>query len=125
MLLIIGIPTISCMEHDDLRNQKLISSFQIVRFPNDPCRGSATRNGTCYTSQECADKKGTSAGSCADGFGVCCTFIINNCGSTTSENSTAWTTPTTLPTTATTCGLSVCPAGREICSIRLDFTTFV
>lgn len=125
-LLVIVIPIISSLENgDDERNPKLISSFQIVRFPNDACKGSATRNGTCYTSQECADKKGTSSGSCADGFGVCCTFIINNCGSTTSENSTAWTTPKTLPTTATTCGLSVCPAGREICSIRLDFTTFV
>jgi len=107
------------------RTQKLISSFQIVRFPNAACKGSGTRNGTCYTSQECSDKKGTSAGSCADGFGVCCTFQIKNCGSTTSENGTAWTTPTTLPTTATKCDLSVCPSGPEICSIRLDFTTFV
>lgn len=126
MLLIIGIPTISCSDSDDLlRNQKLISSFQIVKFPNDPCVGSADRNGTCYTSQECADKSGTSSGSCADGFGVCCTFVITNCGSTTSENNTAWTTPTNLPNTATTCGLTVCPASTEICSLRLDFTTFV
>lgn len=126
ILLVIVIPVISCLEDgDEERNQKLISSFQIVRFPNDACKGSGTRNGTCYTSQECSDKKGTSAGSCADGFGVCCTFEIKNCGSTTSENSTAWTTPTTLPTTASTCDLKVCPSGPEICSIRLDFTTFV
>jgi len=124
VLLIIGIPLISCSEDAD-RAQKLISSFQIVRFPNDGCVGSGTRNGTCYTTQECSDKGGTSAGSCADGFGVCCTFTITNCGSTTSENSTAWTMPTTLPTGATSCGLTVCPSGPEICSLRLDFTTFV
>ena len=31
--------------------------------------------GACssYFSQECSSKDGTSAGSCADGFGVCCT----------------------------------------------------
>lgn len=122
---VLGIPIISGLEKDvPERNQKLISSFQIVRFPNDACVGSATRNGTCYTSQECADKSGTSSGSCADGFGVCCTFVVNECGGTTSENSTAWTMPDDLPATANTCGLTVCPS-TDICSLRLDFTTFV
>ena len=36
------------------------------------CVGSSSRNGTCYTESECEDKGGTAAGSCADGFGVCC-----------------------------------------------------
>lgn len=112
------------MNNDD-RNEKLISSFQIVKFPNDPCEGSAARNGTCYTSQECADKKGTSAGSCADGFGVCCTFLVTTCGSTTSENQTDWTIPTTIPATESSCSLNVCPQSDDICSIRLDFTAFL
>lgn len=111
------------MENDD-RNQKLISSFQIVKFPNDPCVGSATRNGTCYTSQECSDKKGTSAGSCADGFGVCCTFLVTNCGSTIYENQTDWTIPAALPTTENSCKLNVCPQSTDICSLRIDFTAF-
>ena len=29
-----------------------------------------------YFSAECSDKSGTSSGSCADGFGVCCTCKI-------------------------------------------------
>jgi len=123
VILIIGIPLVSCMENDE-RNEKLISSFQIVKFPNDPCTGSGTRNGTCYTSQECSDKKGTSAGSCADGFGVCCTFVVTTCGGTTSENQTDWTIPTTIPATENTCSLDVCSQSTNICSIRLDFTAF-
>lgn len=110
-------------DEESNRDQKLISTFQIVRFPNDPCVGSNSRNGTCYTSQECSDKSGTSAGSCADGFGVCCTFLITACGSTTSENLTAWTQPSTV--SSGTCGLTVCPIDDSICSIRLDFTNFV
>lgn len=126
VLFIFGIPLISSLENDHVeRNQKLISSFQIVRFPNDGCVGSGARNGTCYTSQECADKGGTSSGSCADGFGVCCTFVITDCGSTSSENMTAWTIPANLPATATTCGLSICPPSTDICSLRLDFTQFL
>jgi len=126
VLLFLGIPLTSSLENNnDNRNQKLISSFQIVKFPNDACVGSGTNNGTCYTTQECADKGGTSSGSCADGFGVCCTFVITTCGATTMENSTQWTMPTTIGQAATSCSLSVCPPNRDICSLRLDFTTFV
>merc|ERR1711936_1340049 len=110
-------------EEIDERNEKLISTFQIVRFPNEVCVGSNSRNGTCYTSAECSDKDGTSSGSCADGFGVCCTFVINTCGSSTSENITYWTSPTTV--SSGSCDLSVCPIGDDICQLRLDFTTFV
>lgn len=126
VLLFLGIPLTSSLENNnDNRNQKLISSFQIVKFPNDPCVGTGATNGTCYTTQECADKGGTSAGSCADGFGVCCTFLITTCGATTMENSTRWTMPTTIGQTATSCSLNVCPPNEDICSLRLDFTTFV
>jgi len=125
VLLLVGVHIISSLENDnDERNKKLISSFQIVKFPNDACEGSNNRNGTCYTTQECADKGGESSGSCADGFGVCCIFTITNCGSTSNENNTAWDMPTTLPDTATTCSLTICPS-VDVCSLRLDFTTFV
>jgi len=103
------------------RTEKLISTFQIVRFPNDACIGSSTRNGTCYTSAECSDKGGTSSGSCADGFGVCCIFLVTSCGSSSSENMTYWTKPTSF--SSGTCDLTVCPSDN-ICSIRLDFTSF-
>lgn len=105
------------------RNEKLISTFQIVRFPNDVCVGSNSRNGTCYTSAECSDKGGTSAGSCADGFGVCCTFVITTCDQTSSENNTYWTQPSSV--SSGTCSLTVCPTNDDICSLRLDLTTFV
>jgi hypothetical protein len=109
------------------RDEKLISTFQIVRFPNDVCIGSNSRNGTCYTSAECSDKGGTSSGSCADGFGVCCTFVITACGSSTSENITYWATPSAGVTAGSqyTCGLTVCSVSDDICTLRIDFTTFV
>jgi len=110
-------------DNDKQRDEKLISTFQIVRFPNDVCVGTNSRNGTCYTSAECSDKDGTSSGSCADGFGVCCTFVISTCGSSTSENVTYWTQPTTV--SSGSCALTICPVTDDICSIRLDFTTFI
>merc|ERR1712088_410058 len=103
------VPLVLASENEQLeRNEKLISTFQIVRFPNEVCVGSSSRNGTCYTSAECSDKGGTSAGSCADGFGVCCTFLISTCGSSSSENMTYWTKPTSF--SSGTCDLTVCPS---------------
>merc|ERR1712141_330988 len=126
LLLVFAAPLIYGIdETSEKRDEKLISTFQIVRFPNDACVGSNSRNGTCYTSAECSDKSGTSSGSCADGFGVCCTFVITSCGSSSSENITYWTTASITTGDLTTCGLTVCPASDEICSLRIDFTTFV
>lgn len=110
---------------DGMPEKKLISTFQIVRFPNDNCVGSNSKNGTCYTSAECSDKGGASSGSCADGFGVCCTFSISTCGSTSSENITYWTTPTTVTSTlGGSCSLKLCPTNNNICQLRIDFTSF-
>jgi len=124
-ILLVGVSITYGLEETEAdRNEKLISTFQIVRFPNDMCVGTNSRNGTCYTSAECSDKSGTSSGSCADGFGVCCTFVINTCGSSSSENNTYWTSPTTI-TEGDSCDLTICPMSSDICQIRLDLTTFV
>merc|ERR1719415_356303 len=107
--LILAVSSVYCADtndDEDARNEKLISTFQIVRFPNDVCVGSNSRNGTCYTSAECSDKSGTSSGSCADGFGVCCTFLLTACGSSSSENNTYWTQPGTV--SSGTCALTLC-----------------
>ena len=49
-----------------------VSLFNVVTFPNDPC-DAGSRNGTCYTKEECSQLGGTNDGSCAQGYGVCCT----------------------------------------------------
>ena len=40
-------------------------------------RGGVTQlSGNCFTKQECDELKGTAAGDCADGYGVCCVCKI-------------------------------------------------
>merc|ERR1712110_92732 len=58
------------------REGKVLPVFQVVKFPNDVCSGTS-RNGTCYTAEECSVKGGTTDGSCAAGFGVCCLFSLS------------------------------------------------
>jgi len=100
---------------------KVLPIFQVVRFPNDVCAG-ATRNGTCFTAEECSSKGGTNDGSCASGFGVCC-IVTLSCGKTSSENNTYLVQSATTTAPATPCNYQICPCSTDICRIRYDFTS--
>ncbi|XP_059097732.1 uncharacterized protein LOC131892026 [Tigriopus californicus] len=104
------------------RHGKQLSIFQVIRFNNGPCNGTQSMPGTCYTSQECSTRRGVSIGSCANGFGVCCSFTIS-CGGTTSENTTIFNDEN-IPSGMGTCTATICPAGNDICQLRLDFDQF-
>lgn len=114
--------TVANITNPTARDGKALSVFQVVRFPNIVCSGTSSYNGTCYTSSECTNKGGTAAGSCASGFGVCCTFTLG-CGAKISENNTYFVSSTSPG--AGQCGVTICKCSTDICSIRLDFSTFV
>merc|ERR1711990_940065 len=106
----------------ETREGKVLPVFQVIKFPNDVCAG-ATRNGTCYTSEECSNKGGTSDGTCASGFGVCCVFALA-CGGSASENQT-YLIQSSVTTLTSPCKYTICPSSTDICRIRFDFTTMV
>merc|ERR1711935_992757 len=110
------------VETTQTREGKILPVFQVVKFPNDVCSG-ASRNGTCYTSEECSTKGGASDGSCASGFGVCCVFALA-CGGSASENQT-YLIQSSVTSLTSPCKYTVCPCGTDICRIRFDFTTMV
>eukprot|EP00095_Tigriopus_kingsejongensis_P001716 maker-scaffold539_size142544-snap-gene-0.25 protein:Tk01716 transcript:maker-scaffold539_size142544-snap-gene-0.25-mRNA-1 annotation:"hypothetical protein X777_11818" len=104
------------------RKGKALSLFQIVKFQNTRCMTgvNTNTNGTCYTAEECRTKLGTSEGTCAGGYGVCCIFRIR-CGQRTSEQYSVL--ESTLATVgARTCQYDICRSSPNICRIRLDFT---
>jgi len=110
----------------DARSGRFLSLFSVVRFANSFCYGSNGLNGTCLTSAECASYGGTAAGSCASGFGVCCTVCITTCGKVATLNNTYWGNPGYPSTfsTAGQCSISV-QKTSDICQFRLDFVNFV
>merc|ERR1719367_510544 len=110
----------TAVESERSRDGKLLSLFNIVTFPNAPCDAD-TKNGTCYTAEECSQKGGSNDGSCASGYGVCCTFALN-CGQQSSENNTYFESK---GTESGSCTLKICPCNDNICQLRLDFETFV
>merc|ERR1712079_210748 len=111
------------------RNKRAIGIFNVVKFPNDACdSNSASMNGTCYTSEECASKGGTASGECAEGYGVCCVLTVA-CAGSTSENGTylsqaSSTDPAKDSTTSQSCTYTICPVTSTVSRIRLDLTEF-
>lgn len=102
------------------RQPKLFSLFQVVTFQNGQCTGT-TRNGTCFTANECTNRGGTTSGTCASGYGVCCILAVG-CGSRSSENNTYLTQ--TSSAGITLCSYTICKSQSDICRIRFDLTTF-
>lgn len=108
------------MIYGSTKSGKAISVFNIVKFANDVCNGTDNKYGTCYTEDECEDKGGKASGSCAEGYGVCCTFTVG-CGDTVAENSTYFESNNAA---SGACNTKVCRCNKNICQMRLDFTTF-
>ena len=95
------------------RHEKFLSVFKVVQFPNEGCNTSLSRYGVCYTATECRSLGGSASGSCASGFGVCCSFS-SGCGERSSQNNTYFTsTGASSP-----CTLTVCKASSEVCQLR-------
>merc|ERR1712106_119503 len=101
----------------------LLSVFTVVKFPNTACVSSTSgRNGTCYTNSECSAKGGSSSGSCASSFGVCCIFE-KSCGAgSIAENCTYFTSSSM--SVGSSCSLTICKCSSDVCQLRLDFETF-
>ena len=100
------------------------SLFSVVQFPNDDCTSSSssTTTGTCYTSSECSSRSGSSDGSCAAGFGVCCVISTSTCGATVSSNNTYIRNPgypsSYTPTSTGSCTVTVKKMSADICQLR-------
>ena len=73
-----------------------------------------------WNREECSSKGGTSEGSCASGFGVCC-IVALSCGGSTSDNN-SYIVQSSATSVTSPCTYTVCPCSTDICRIRYDFT---
>jgi len=103
------------------RDGKRLSIFNVIRFANGPCPGVSNKNGTCYTAEECKSKGGTDLGTCAAGYGVCCTFTVR-CGAESRENCTYFES---TGSEVGPCSVKICKCDENVCQLRLDFSRFV
>ena len=105
------------------RQDRFLSVFTVVKFPNDACGSTSGLNGTCYTSSQCESLGGSSSGSCASSFGVCCVFSLS-CGGSSSQNNTyATMTSYTVSSDPDPCTYTFCKSNSDVCKLRIDYET--
>ena len=92
--------------------------FNVVRFPNTACGSANNFNGTCYTAEECSSLGGSSSGTCASGFGVCCVFSLACGGSTNANTSYATITSFTATSDRDPCTYTYCKCSDDVCKLR-------
>ena len=100
------------------REDKQFSIFNVIKFPNSNCEGSGSLNGTCYTATECTSLGGTTSGSCASGFGVCCVFSLSCGGSTSANTSYAIINSFSTSTDTDPCIYKYCKNNDDVCKLR-------
>jgi len=126
LLLFVGLVAVAAAAADeDSRDEKIFSFLELVRIPNDLCAGTS-KNGTCYTADECKTRGGTESGKCGGGYGVCC-IVELACGGESSDNNTyiVQAAKTTFTADELSCNYKICPAAADVTRIRFDFTAFV
>jgi len=105
------------------RDGKFFPVVQIVTFENGPCDRADGGAGVCYSQAECETLGGDASGTCAKGFGVCCSLLKTT--GTITKNATYFVAPG-HPGSYSQPGMKMVvidpPAGT--CQIRLDFEVF-
>ncbi len=125
LLLFVTAVTSTLTESQAEREDRLLSVFNVVTFPNTACGASNGYNGTCFTSSECEAKGGSASGTCASSFGVCCVFSIACGGSSSANNSYAIISSYSTSSDADPCTYTFCKANSDVCKLRIDFDTMV
>lgn len=99
--------------------------INLLRNQNTACHNDDGESGTCLADAECTRRSGQSIGTCANGYGSCCSFKFT-CGGTTMRNETIFVNPN-YPKGEN--GTETCQVTIEktpnVCQLRLDFEEFV
>jgi len=119
----VSIALVACDQapEKEARVKRAFQAFQFIKFPNDACSG-GTRNGTCFTAEECTTKGGSGSGTCANGYGVCCVFALS-CGGSTSYN-VSYLVQGAVNKLNSPCQYTICQSNPAVCRIRFDFKAF-
>jgi len=104
------------------REDRFLSLFQIVKFNNGVCDASDGTHGVCFTEAECAAKGGVATGSCAQTYGVCCTFKASTCGSTVGQLVSYIESPNyPNPAPMGMCMFNIAKCDSNVCQYKIQF----
>lgn len=59
------------------RVPSMAAIVNLIRFQNTACHNDQDESGTCLAEAECFRRSGINIGSCANGYGSCCSFKVS------------------------------------------------
>jgi len=125
LLLLSSVAQSSNVQNITDRDDRVLSVFNVVSFPNTACGALNGYNGTCFTASECEAKGGSASGACASSFGVCCVFTLTCGDSSSANNSYAKIDSYSVSSDADPCTYTFCKTNSDVCKLRIDFDTMV
>lgn len=63
-----------------IRPPSMAGIVNLLRFQNTACHNDQDESGTCLAEAECSRRAGISIGTCANGWGACCSFKVSRSG---------------------------------------------
>lgn len=60
-----------------IRPPSMAGIVNLLRFQNTACHNDQDESGTCLAEAECSRRAGISIGTCANGWGACCSFKVS------------------------------------------------
>lgn len=77
LLLLIAVTSSYANPSPQSLRPSVIGITYIVRYQNTICSNADQESGTCLADAECSRRAGTAIGSCANGYGTCCSFKVS------------------------------------------------
>lgn len=60
-----------------IRGTSMAGIVSLLRFQNTACHNDQEESGTCLADAECSRRAGINIGTCANGYGSCCSFKVS------------------------------------------------
>ena len=84
-LFLAGLVALNAVEISAQRTGPSMAALvNLLRFQNTACHNDQDESGTCLSDNECARRAGINIGTCANGYGSCCSFKVS-CGGAARE----------------------------------------
>lgn len=77
MLLAVGVLAMLSSPVAGQRTNSVAGIINLLRAQNTACHNDQDESGTCLSDPECTRRAGINIGTCANGYGACCSFKVS------------------------------------------------
>lgn len=77
LLVALGLVALASAAAAQRSGPSMAALVNLLRFQNTACHNDQDESGTCLSDNECSRRAGINIGTCANGYGSCCSFKVS------------------------------------------------